>query len=86
MARSNIYANGNNFNEAKRSQCVKVAPDDEFIQDVAKSAKARWDKHATENWCGHCGAPSLKDPLKDPGEKGTDKEEVSRTIYTGNAK
>jgi len=36
---------------------------------TSQNVKARWDKSATENWCGHRGATSLKASLKDPGEK-----------------
>ncbi|KAK0440778.1 hypothetical protein EV421DRAFT_1905143 [Armillaria borealis] len=28
----------------------------EWLLDVARRVKERWDRRATEHWCGHCGA------------------------------
>ena len=36
----------------------------EWLQDVAKRAKARWDKREEEPWCSYCGAP--KPPFRCP--------------------
>ncbi|KAK0433932.1 uncharacterized protein EV420DRAFT_487488 [Desarmillaria tabescens] len=30
----------------------------EWLLDVARRVKERWDRRATEHWCGHCGAPA----------------------------
>jgi len=50
---------------SKLSLGVKGAPDDDFLQEVARRAKERWDKRETEMWCQYCSAPSQDDkPLK----------------------
>lgn len=65
MTRLNNYARRNDFKNAKLSIRINAAPDDEFLQEVARRAKERWDKRNTEKWCQHCGAPSRHGiPLK----------------------
>ncbi|KZV88139.1 hypothetical protein EXIGLDRAFT_839483 [Exidia glandulosa HHB12029] len=32
-------------------------PRHDWLRDVAAHVKARYDRRATEGWCGHCGAP-----------------------------
>jgi len=65
IARLDNYAKRNDFKNAKLSVRINAAPDSDFLQEAAKRAKARWDQRDTENWCGHCGAPSRNDvPLK----------------------
>ncbi len=66
LARLDIIAVRNNFQDAERTQCVRprASANDEFLVDVAKRAKARWEKRKTDPWCGHCGAPSRIAPLK----------------------
>ena len=57
-----VYAERNDIKHSKLSLGVKGAPDDDFLQEVARRAR---DKRETEKWCQHCGAPSQDDkPLK----------------------
>lgn len=64
LARLDTIAVRNNFQDAERTQRVRPSANDEFFVDVAKRAKARWEKRKTDPWCGHCGAPSRDTPLK----------------------
>ena len=64
LKRLNNFAVGNDYWEGKRSQRINPTPFDDYLKDVACRAKERWEKRATEPWCGHCGAPSRGTPLK----------------------
>jgi len=65
VTRLDNYAERNNIMNAKVIPGLRGAPDDDFLQEVARRAKERWDKRETEKWCQHCGAPSRDDkPLK----------------------
>lgn len=33
-------------------------PELQWLRDVARRAKERYDRRETEHWCGHCGAPA----------------------------
>ncbi|KAJ7058723.1 hypothetical protein C8F01DRAFT_1147017 [Mycena amicta] len=37
---------------------IREEAEDRWLIEVAKRAKARWDKRGSEIWCGHCGAPN----------------------------
>lgn len=65
VARLNKFAKRNTFDNCKMSVRINDAPDSDWLLVVAKKTKERWDKRATEPWCGYCGAPAAKDqPLK----------------------
>ncbi|KAI0158233.1 hypothetical protein GGR57DRAFT_510408 [Xylariaceae sp. FL1272] len=34
---------------------IGESPDDEWLKEVAKKVKERWERRAVEKWCGHCG-------------------------------
>lgn len=55
------FAKSSNFNDPKLSQRIRGTPKDDWLRMVAQRAKQRWEKRATVPWCGHCGAPPLKD-------------------------
>jgi MYND finger len=55
------FAKSSNFNDPKLSQRIRGTPRDDWLRAVAQSAKERWEKRATVPWCGHCGAPPLRD-------------------------
>jgi hypothetical protein len=52
-------AGGNDALKTKTSRRISNYPDGEWLEDVAKRVKTRWDARDTDPWCGHCGAPSL---------------------------
>ncbi|KAF8816678.1 hypothetical protein BYT27DRAFT_7181530 [Phlegmacium glaucopus] len=62
-ARLEKYAKRNTFDQSRMSFRINKAPDDDWLQVVAKKTKERWDKRAIEPWCGYCGAPALTDQL-----------------------
>ena len=55
------YAKSSNFNNPKLSLRIRGTPNDNWLRTVAQRTKERWEKRATVPWCGHCGAPPLKD-------------------------
>lgn len=57
------FAKRNTFNNSKMSVRINDAPDNDWLLVVAKKSKERWDKRATEPWCGYCGAPAQKNQL-----------------------
>lgn len=61
IARLDKFAKRNDFNNCKMSVRIDDAPDNIWLLAVAKKTKERWDKRATEPWCGYCGAPPQKD-------------------------
>ena len=50
-------ADGNDAGKARSSLRVGPSEHDWWLKDVARRAKARWDKRETAKWCGHCGGP-----------------------------
>ena len=57
--RLETIAGGCDSSKTKTSHRILDSPDSEWLEKVAKRAKARWDARDTDPWCGHCGAPSL---------------------------
>ena len=55
------FAKSSNFKNPKLSQRIRGTPNDSWLRTVAQCAKERWEKRATVPWCGHCGAPPLRD-------------------------
>lgn len=50
-------AHGADTENARISARIGPSADDAWLKDVARRAKARWERRAEERWCGHCGAP-----------------------------
>lgn len=67
--RLSTFAEGNNFDESKVTRRINPIPkgqygsDDEYLKDVARRVKARWEGRQTDPWCGHCGSPARSGPL-----------------------
>ncbi|KDR68725.1 hypothetical protein GALMADRAFT_256547 [Galerina marginata CBS 339.88] len=64
VSRLSKYANHHDFHQAKHSLRINDAPDSDWLREVAKKVKERWDNRINEHWCGHCGAPPLGEDLK----------------------
>ncbi|KZT31515.1 hypothetical protein SISSUDRAFT_1123771 [Sistotremastrum suecicum HHB10207 ss-3] len=61
LSRLNQYATSNTFERAKWSDRMTDAPESDWLREVARRVKGRWDKRETVHWCGHCGAPPPHD-------------------------
>ncbi|KAF2793142.1 hypothetical protein K505DRAFT_325657 [Melanomma pulvis-pyrius CBS 109.77] len=41
----------------KISTRIGTTPKDEWLKEVARRVRDRWEKRDEEKWCGHCGSP-----------------------------
>ena len=55
------FAKSSNFNDPKLSQRIRGTPNEDWLRMVAHRTKERWEKRDSVPWCGHCGAPPLRD-------------------------
>ncbi|KAF9475516.1 hypothetical protein BDN70DRAFT_883624 [Pholiota conissans] len=60
------FAEQNTFQDLKMSTRINTntTPNNDWLKEVTKRAKRRWDNRHNAHWCGHCGAPPRDHDLK----------------------
>lgn len=52
-----IYEGNSPDKTPKTSAAISGTPYDDWLTEVTKRVKKRWDSRHEEHWCGHCGSP-----------------------------